>query len=198
MTTLNPKKIAGQQLEGWTLDLQTTAAEFLGYNEQGHPQFDTTRTEMGDLLYRLKYRSDENAVPELVEAAANFLLNTWQISDELDGIVPVPPSVTTRESQPVVLVATALAAKLGIELLVDVVIKREQTPQLKDVQDGEERLRILSGKFIVDASQTSGKTLLLFDDIYGSGATLGEVCRVLRNPGLATKVYALALTRKRT
>ena len=43
----------------------------------------------GELLFRLKYRSDLSAVPEIVEAITNFLKPS---RTTFDLIVPVPPS----------------------------------------------------------------------------------------------------------
>jgi hypothetical protein len=57
VTKINPRKIDGPWADGRVLDLHSTGSEFLGYDEYGHEQFDTRRTEVGDLLYRLKYRT---------------------------------------------------------------------------------------------------------------------------------------------
>ena len=44
--------------------------------------------------------------------------------------------------------------------------------------------------------QTSGKTLLLFDDLFGSGATVSHIVEVLKNQGGVKAVYLLTLTTK--
>jgi hypothetical protein len=61
VTKINPRKIDGPWADGRVLDLHSTGSEFFGYDEYGHEQFDTRRTEVGELLYRLKYRSDASA-----------------------------------------------------------------------------------------------------------------------------------------
>jgi len=43
----------------------------------------------------------------------------------------------------------------------------------------------------------AGKAVLLFDDLFRSGATLNAVTRVLYEQGQCSDVYALALTRTR-
>jgi hypothetical protein len=43
---------------------------------------------------------------------------------------------------------------------------------------------------------TSGKNLLVFDDLLGSGATVARIVEALKNPGLAKAVYLLTLTTK--
>lgn len=52
----------------WTVRSIPVAGK-LGDDEFGNPQFGTKRTEVGEQLYRLKYRSEQTAVPLLVEAA---------------------------------------------------------------------------------------------------------------------------------
>jgi competence protein ComFC len=52
MTRINPRKLSGPWTEGYALDLHTASSEFLGYDEFGHEQFNTERTEVGELVYR--------------------------------------------------------------------------------------------------------------------------------------------------
>ncbi len=73
MAKFNPRKIYGSWSDGYVLDLHSTGSTYIGDNEYGHPQFETHRTEIGELLFRLKHRSDEKAANELVEAASNFI-----------------------------------------------------------------------------------------------------------------------------
>jgi predicted amidophosphoribosyltransferase len=71
--------------------------------------FDTTRSPLGELLYKLKNRGDEAVVPEIVDTAATFVKGwAWRI----DAIVPVPPSNTARKRQSVI--ANALSEMLGL------------------------------------------------------------------------------------
>jgi predicted amidophosphoribosyltransferase len=52
-------------------------------------------------------------------------------------------------------------------------VKVRKTPQLKDLTRYCERVEALEGAFKVWPERTRGKNLLLFDDVYGSGATAG-------------------------
>ena len=65
MPNVNPRKIDGPWADGRVLDLHSTGSEFLGHDEFGREQFDTHRTEVGELLYRLKYRNDASALEEI-------------------------------------------------------------------------------------------------------------------------------------
>ena len=109
MTNYNPREIRGRWAAGYVLDFHSTGSTYIGDDELGHPQFETERTEIGDLLFRLKYRSDKTVVNELVDIAATFI-REWGI--EITAILPVPPSRTDRTLQPVAL----LVDKLGEQL----------------------------------------------------------------------------------
>ena len=166
----------------------------IGYDEFGHLRFDTTRTPIGELLYRLKSGSDTSVIPELVENAAHFL-NQWQ--PPVSALVPVPPSNPNRAVQPVVLVGKPLAERLGLEWVPDAITKVKATPQLKNIADLDERVALLTGAFSTDQEKLKGKAVLLFDDLYRSGATMNSVAEALYDQAQVSAVYALTLTRTR-
>ena len=111
MANSNPQKIEGLWKEGFALDVHTLASDYLGDDEFGRPTFHTTRTELGELLYQLKYQRDASAVDGIVEAASAFV-RSWNPSAEV--IVPVPPTRATRPHRPVITLATALGTRLGL------------------------------------------------------------------------------------
>lgn len=194
MVTINPNQIKGRWRKGFALDIQTVSSTFLGYNESGHEQFDTKRSEIGQLLYRLKYRSDEKVVPDLVATAVGFL-KEW--NPQVDGILLVPPS-KIRKVQPVPLLARGIANSLDLEFMDGVIKKTRDIPQLKDVQDGEKRAELLKGIFSVDKAKTKGRRLLLFDDLFRSGATMNEITETLYDQGQVADVFALTITSTRS
>jgi competence protein ComFC len=73
-TKINPKTLRGPWAAGFALDVHTTGSTFLGHNAYGHPVFDTGRSPIGELVYRLKYRGDKDALREIVDTVAGFLL----------------------------------------------------------------------------------------------------------------------------
>ena len=69
-----PQKIVGRWKSGIALDFPYDPASApIGYNEAGHMQFDTVRPEIAQLLYRLKYQSDQNAAEGIITIAAAYL-----------------------------------------------------------------------------------------------------------------------------
>lgn len=191
---MNPRKLRGPWTDGFALDVHTTGSTFLGYNAFGHPEFDTARSPLGDLVYRLKNRGDRSAIEPIVETVLEFL-KTWRL--RVDAIVPVAPSNTARKNQPVIELATLISERIGVPLCASCVSKVKSTAQLKDVFERTKRDEILAGAFAVDSDQTKGKRLLVFDDLYRSGATAGAITRLLLNEGAASAVYLLTLTQTR-
>jgi competence protein ComFC len=193
MVKFQPRTIIGAWRSGYALDLHTLSSTYVGDDEFGHPRFETQRSEIGDLLYQLKYNSDRTAVERLAEAAETFI-RQWK--PELDLLVPVPPS-TVRSAPPVVLVAQSLSKRTGIPV-VDCVKRTREIQQLKDITDLDERLKLLEGLHAVDKTATNGKRVLLFDDLYRSGATLNGITKALYDGGSAKEVFALTITRTRS
>lgn len=193
---IKPKALRGEWKRGFALDVHTTSSVFVGHNEYGHPEFATTRSPLGELLYRLKYKCDISAIEEITDTVVDFLESS-EIGIDIDAIVPMPPS-NMRTSQPVFQIANVLGKKLEVPVLDRCVTKTKRTPQLKDIYNYEERRKLLEGAFAINRSQSAGKTLLLFDDLYRSGATMNAVARELATTGDAKDVFALALTHTRS
>ncbi len=191
---IHPHKLRGPWSDGYALDVHTMSSTMIGHNAFGHPVFDTVRSPLGELLFRLKNRGEETVIAEIVDAAATFLTG-WGL--EVDAVIPVPPPNTARKRQPVIAVATSLSEVLGIPVCDRCVRKVKSTAQLKDVFDFAKRTEILSGAFDADVAKTKGKRLLLIDDLYRSGATVSAITQLLMTRGAAGAVYLLTLTHTR-
>lgn len=192
----NPAEIQGAWRLGWTLDVHTTSSEFLGYDQNGHAQFHTTRSPLGELLYQLKYRGQAQAAAQVAVVMVDFFSNKTDTLARIDVIVPMPPS-TVRTVQPVVEIAKELGRMLHKPIVADAIRKTRETPGLKDVQDPEKRRELLDGAFEIERAKVNGKGVLLVDDLYRSGATANAVAVALIGAG-AARVYFLAATRTRS
>jgi predicted amidophosphoribosyltransferase len=186
-------KIPGSWKDGYVLDYHTKSSDFIGYDEYGHPLFNTIRTPVGDLLYHLKYKGQKAALADLVSVAAEFIRG-W--GPPVKAIVPVPPS-RSRSAQPVMRIAQGLGTLLGIPVH-DVVRKAPTAKELKDVFDYHERLKLLANAHSVTSAELRGKAVLLVDDLYRSGATLNAVTASLTSQGKVREVYAFCPTRTRS
>ncbi|MGH9320534.1 MAG: ComF family protein [Vicinamibacteria bacterium] len=194
MVPFDPVRIPGRWREGYALDLHTVQSTFLGDDEYGRARFDTKRSAVGELLYRLKYKSDLTAARELVEAAV-FFVRSW--APPVDLLVPVPAS-RARAVQPLLVVGEPLARELKLKFSPSSVRRIGERPELKDVYEYDERFRLLSGLHQADRAIVSGRKVLLFDDLFRSGATMNAITAALFDQGGASEVYALTLTRTRS
>jgi predicted amidophosphoribosyltransferase len=191
---IQPIAIHGRWNKGFVLDYHTVGSTYLGSDEYGHPIFDTKRTELGELLYRLKYRSEISVITEIIQVATGFL-NKW--NPGIDWIVPVPPSRSGRPLQPVMVLAEEIGKQLTIPFIKSCIVKVKETPELKSIFDYSERLSVLKDAYVCDASLISGKKILLFDDLFRSGATMNAIASTLYDQGNVLDVFALAITRTR-
>lgn len=197
MATINPIKLSGNWTQGYALDIHTIDSTFIGYDEYGHEVFETRRSEIGELLYRLKYKSDKTALDEIIDTVANFLENYREIIDAIAAIIPVPPS-KNRAFQPVLEITKSLSLRIKIPFHDDVLVKTRETPELKDVYEYEKRMELLKNAFDIGSNLLNGKSILLFDDLFRSGATLNAITEILYNRGKVSNVYVLTLTKTRS
>ena len=193
LVTINPRPIEGRWVKGIALDLHTLSSTHVGVDQFGHDRFENEYSPIGQLLYRLKYQRDQTAAAPIIEAAAKYLRPSLA---KFDIIVPVPPS-NHRAVQPVLVLAAGIGRALGVPVR-DCVSKTRSTTALKGVYDPKERKKLLDGLYEVETKKTAGKNIVLFDDLFRSGATLNEITDLLLSEGEAESVRVLTITRTRS
>jgi competence protein ComFC len=194
---INPQKLNGHWDEGWALDLHTLSSLPILDKNGDILEWETMRPPVAEELYRLKYCREIYRVDRIARSATRFLIkyiSTWQI----DLIIPVPPSDTTREFQPVFEMAKLIGSLTGLQVDFTTLRKVKSTSQLKEMEDPEARREILKDAFSTDFNSLRGKYVLIFDDLYRSGETLNAVCDAITNTGKASRVYALTITKTRS
>jgi len=194
MIEIHPKEITGPWTKGFALDVHTVSSDCIGDDEFGHPQFDTRRSEMGELLYKLKFHGNKSVLKMIVNTVNDFISSR---DFPVDLVVPVPPSKADRPILPPLVVAEGVGARLEIPVCYDCVVKVKRTPELKDVRNRNKRMELLKDAFRASEPDLAGKKVLLIDDLYRSGATMSAVTNALYESGKAEEVYALTLTRTR-
>ncbi len=180
------QRLSGAWHDGWALDLHTAPGAYGSYRY----------TPLGEALYRLKYRQDHAQIDPIACTVAAALRELGLVS-VLSGIIPVPPSDTTRSFQPVAALADRIGVLTGLTVLHDALVKVKVTPKLKDLSDNESRRHALDGAFQADRARLSGRVVLLFDDLYRSGETLAEAARTLYEQGGVRRLYVLTVTKTR-
>jgi ComF family protein len=147
------------------------------------------------LIVELKYSRHFAVIPLL----GHFLLHKVppEILREADMFLAVPlhwRRLVSRGYNQSFLLARYLARESGKALHGDI-LRRKRSTKVQRNLNPNERMHNLHGAFCVDKPESiKGKTLLLVDDIFTTGATSNECCRILKEAG-AKKVFVLALAR---
>lgn len=181
-------RFENNHFEGVYLDNHTIKSTI---NTDG--SFDTERTEIGEMLYQLKYCLDISKIEPISDLIIKAILNTFE---KIDIIISIPPSNLNRPFQPVLELAQRISELSGIPTNLNY-LKKKPTPALKSIDDLQERKEILENAFSVVDKRFKGKTVLLFDDLYRSGETLNAAVKVLKEQGEVDKIYVLTITKTR-
>ena len=148
-------------------------------------------TPVGEAIHACKYGAARQPFPDwLVEQCASLIQQRFA-GDGLEGIVPIPSTVSGSLVDDF---ASRLAARLGVPLVPALRKVRPTQPQ-KDFTNAAQKAENIKGAFEC-AAPVQGKTLLVVDDVYDSGATLKEAGRILKQAG-AGRLYAFCIARTR-
>lgn len=189
------RRISGTFDDGYALDKHTASSVFIGHNEYGHAQFDTTRTPAGEAVFQLKYRSDFDQAKPLAKAVVR---NIVPLFPKIGLVMPAPAS-TARQRQPVHEVARFMAERMDVPLFDNLIEKSAvaaNTGSLKNMNTREEKDEALKGRYLLN-KQISNKgrwNVLVVDDLYHTGATMDAVCSLLAQYDKIAGVYVAALT----
>ena len=194
-TLINPREIRGTWRAGWALDVHTLSSRPLPSGG-----YDTKRTEVGELVFQLKYRHDRTKIQPIAEIAVKFVkeqfaVDGYPILPYLKAVLPIPPSDKKRDFQPVTEVAKEIGRLLSVPAPRDYLSKVKQTIPLKDLPDVASKREQLRGAFVVRSQDLKNQCVLLIDDLYDSGTTVTEATKVLYKQGGVRHVLVLALTR---
>jgi predicted amidophosphoribosyltransferase len=186
--------LEGNWKSGKAFDLHTVSSTHLGTDEFGHDRFDNQRSEMGELVYRLKYRQDKSAVSKIIE-----LLDGIGGIENFDVIIPIPPTNKTRPIKPVELIAIALGERRKVAVDLNALIN-DGNEELKGITDPVARNELLEAAFKLNTPEHkyAGKKVLLLDDLYRSGSTLRVATALLYKQGQVSQVSVLTMTKTRS
>lgn len=186
-------KLVGIWDSGLAFDVHTASSTYLGVDENGYNRFDNVRSPMGELVYRLKYKSDKSAVDDI-------LALTDQINgiEGFDFIVPIPPTNKNRPFQPVELIAIGLGQRRKVTVLKDL-LENSGDEELKGITDPVARNELLEAALKLSMPErVNGAKVLLVDDLFRSGSTLTVATKLLKDVGSAEKVSVFTMTKTRS
>ncbi len=148
------------------------------------------KTKLGQLLLFAKQSQDQTLMNQLIDSIRSDVLGVIEKFD-IDGVAFIPPTVR-RERQLMKQIERRLALHERMVSLVKVktpiIVPQKTLSKLGD--------RIINARETIVVDDTSKYTnILLIDDAVGSGATLNEVAKKIRQKGICSgKIIGLAIT----
>jgi len=189
--SIKPIEIKGNWDKGFVLDMHVLKSTPKSENVYGYMEYDTVRTELGELVFQLKYRNMYNNIHKILDMIKPFLDDFAELK-EVNVVLPVPPS-KVRDYQPVEELARTIADYLGIACTGDVL----ENISIQQSKDMDKSTKCLKGSIVKKLDAKKPHTALLIDDLYCTGNTITECVSALRTDPLLNKIYVLIMTKTR-
>jgi ComF family protein len=183
--------------------LSSSPDHICGDCRQGKREFDSARSigryedSLRELILSFKLKGALSSGRDcviLVRQSARLLVENKQ----LDGALHVPLNrrkLLNREFDQAAVLAQAVAEELEFPFWDKVLVRSAHTRGQAEVKNHTERRKNVRGAFRVEeADLLSGKSVLLVDDVFTSGATVAECARTMKKGGAAA-VHVLTLAR---
>jgi predicted amidophosphoribosyltransferase len=154
-------------------------------------QFDTTRSEPGEALFQLKYRSDFKQVDPLAQAMFDHIVPAIGKF----GIVVPMPATKQRDRQPVHEIAEKLSKLTGVIYAPGLLLKNPPqpgSPEVKNLGTKEEKVAALAERFVLNKAFITDHEkwgALLVDDKYDTGASAEAACATLRTYAKVGEIF---------
>ena len=156
------------------------------------PAFDRLRAAVayGEIARKVALKLKYSGRPAVAETLAHFMQRHLD-HDPADALlVPVPLHrwrIWKRGYNQSALIASALSRRSGVPADLAVIDRVKATPPLKGLGRAERALAVRGAFRMSDAAKAraKGRTIILIDDVYTSGATANACAKVLKRGGAA-------------
>lgn len=185
-----------------TIEDSLDESHSLGYHQDEDETGELVRSELGWLVIRASAKygrpPDPEARRKIVEGLRRFVEEHPRYR-RAEAVAAVPPRQAGGQGSLCQSVAADLAAQLERGLIE--IVRVSTRPPQKDIVDEdrkkgvERRIENQEGSMRVD-DNVGGLSVVVLDDLYGSGGSMREAARVLRDSG-AKEVLGLTVTKQR-
>ena len=147
----------------------------------------------------LKYRHVSDLASALVSqvSEADFLHIRGMLGKRNAIVIPIPLHITrlrARGYNQAEVLGEFAAEALHVSMYTDILYRTRQTTPQVATKSKKERLRNMNDVFGVTGGDIKGKSLILFDDVFTSGATMRSAAGALKRRG-ASFVWAVTMAR---
>jgi ComF family protein len=147
-------------------------------------------------IHQLKYRGKLSLTQPLLDLAKAHFDDLFP-GMVFDAIIPVPlhrERLMQREFNQATMLARGLAHHLRVPVLERLLWRVRSTRPQVELSSSERRRNVKHAFAVTAAAALENKRVLVVDDVFTTGATLGEIARTLKGAG-ARQVDVFALAR---
>jgi ComF family protein len=151
-----------------------------------------------EMIHAMKYQRIYGLVRPLADLlAAQFKFHWHEHQPDLLASVPLHRSrLRSREFDQALALANYVGQQVDIPVTGDLLIRHRRTASQVNLNAAQRRRNVRGAFRLRDPQACQGKSLLLIDDVYTTGATAGECARLLQQAGARwVGVYTLARVR---
>lgn len=185
-----------------TIEDSLDESHSLGYHQDEDETGELVRSELGWLVIRASAKygrpPEADARRRIIEALRRFIEGHPRYR-RAKAVAAVPPRQAGGHDSLCQTVAADLVTQLGLAWIE--IVRVSSRPPQKDIVDEdrkkgvERRIANQEGSMSVD-DHVGGLSVVVVDDLYGSGGSMREAARVLRDSG-AKEVLGLTVTKQR-
>ncbi len=156
---------------------------------KGYPCFDYVSPVSNSVL-RMKYHDRPEYASFYGKEIALLFGNEFK-SMKIEALIPVPlhkNRLRKRGYNQAELIAVSLSREVGIPVRDDILYRESETVAQKKLSN-EEREKNLSNAFVAREIKNVPQRVVIVDDIYTTGATIGASAKALRSIGIKEIYY---------